>query len=111
VMGRLRILSALTVGLLLGLVMITVLKGVAFGAIVGSRFEADNMTESSSSISVQSDPDGSGPAGRNLRWARGAGVSARASQSNVMVLTGSTVNQIHARASARRSEQEHSARR
>ena len=51
------------------------------------------MSESSSSISVQSDPDGSGPAGPNLRWAGGASVSARASQS-VTVPTGSTVNQI-----------------
>jgi hypothetical protein len=89
VMGRLRILSALTVGLLLGLVAITILGGVAFGAIVGLRLEAEDMSEFSSSISEQS-----GPAGSNLRWASGAGVSARASQSNVMVPTGTTVNQI-----------------
>jgi len=56
--------------------------------------QAENMTESSGSISVQSDPDGTGPAGPNLRWASGAGVSARASQSDVRVPTGSTVNQI-----------------
>jgi hypothetical protein len=93
VMGRLRILSALTVGLLFALVVITVLGGVAFGAIVGSRLQAEKMTESSGSISVQSDPDGSGPAGPNLRWASGAGVSARAGQS-VTVPTGTTVNQI-----------------
>ena len=93
VMGRLRILSALTVGLLLGLVVITIMGGGAFGAIVGLRLQAEKMTESSSSISVQSDPDGSGPAGSNLRWASGAGVSARASQS-INVPTGSTVNQI-----------------
>src|SRR5215217_4432851 len=92
-MGRLRILSALTVGLLFPLVVITVLGGVAFGAIVGSRLQAEKMTESSGSISVQSDPDGSGPAGPNLRWASGAGVSARAGQS-VTVPTGTTVNQI-----------------
>jgi hypothetical protein len=88
-----RFLAPLTVGLLFGLVVITVLGGLAFGAIVGSRLQAESMSESSSSISVQSDPDGSGPAGRNLRWASGAGVSARARQS-VTVLTGSTVNQI-----------------
>src|ERR671920_696793 len=88
-----RLLAALTVALLLGLVVITVLGGVAFGAIVGSRLQAESMTESSSSISVQSDPDGSGPAGPNLRWASGAGVSARAGQS-VTVPTGTTVNQI-----------------
>jgi hypothetical protein len=63
------------------------------GTIVGSRLQAESMTESSSSISVQSDPDGSGPAGRNLRWASGATVSARASQS-ITVPTGSAVNQI-----------------
>jgi N-acetylglucosamine-6-sulfatase len=88
-----RLLAALAVALLLGLVVITVLGGGAFGAIVGSRLQAESMTESSSSISVQSDPDGSGPAGPNLRWASGAGVSARASQS-VTVPTGNTVNQI-----------------
>src|SRR5919112_1662506 len=88
-----RLLAALTVALLLGLVVITVLGGGAFGAIVGSRLQAESMTESSSSISVQSDPDGSGPAGPNLRWASGAGVSARAGQS-VTVPTGTTVNQI-----------------
>src|SRR5919107_947906 len=92
-MGRLRILSALTVGLLFALVVITVLGGVAFGAIVGSRLQAEKMTESSSSISVQSDPEGSGPADPNLRWASGAGVSARARQS-VTVPMGTTVNQI-----------------
>src|SRR5215211_3317118 len=93
VMGRLRILSALTVGLLFALVVITVPGGVAFGAIVGSRLQAESMTESSSSISVQSDPDGTGPAGPNLRWVSGAGVSARAQQS-INVPTGTTVNQI-----------------
>jgi hypothetical protein len=96
-MGRLRILSALTVGLLLGLVMITVMGGVAFGAIVPPRWEAEDMSESSSSISLQSDPDGSGPAGPNLRWASGATVSARASTGptqSINVPTGTTVNQI-----------------
>src|ERR671920_1864799 len=88
-----RLLAALTVALLLGLVVITVLGGVAFGAIVGSRLQAESMTESSGSISVQSDPEGSGPADPNLRWASGAGVSARAGQS-VTVPTGTTVNQI-----------------
>jgi mannose/fructose/N-acetylgalactosamine-specific phosphotransferase system component IIC len=90
-MNRLRV--ALTVGLLLGLVLITILGGLAFGAIVGSRLQAESMTESSGSISVQSDPDGTGPAGPNLRWASGAGVSARAQQS-ITVPTGSAVNQI-----------------
>jgi N-acetylglucosamine-6-sulfatase len=88
-----RRLAALTVALLLGLVVITVLGGGAFGAIVGSRLQAESMTESSSSISVQSDPDGTGPAGPNLRWASGAGVSARAQQS-INVPTGSAVKQI-----------------
>src|SRR5919112_2166337 len=87
-----RLLAALTVALLLGLVVITVLGGVAFGAIVGSRLQAEGMTESSSSISVQSDPDGSGPAGPNLRWASSAGVSARAQHPPIDV--GTTVNQI-----------------
>ena len=64
-MNRLR--AALTVGLLFGLVVLTVVGGVAFGAIVGLRLQAEGMTESSSSISVRSDPDGSGPAGSNLR--------------------------------------------
>jgi Pectate lyase superfamily protein/Thrombospondin type 3 repeat len=79
VVGRLRILSALTGGLLLGLVVITVLGGVAFGAIAGSRLQAEKMTESSGSISV--------------RWASGARDSARASPS-VTVPTGTTVDQI-----------------
>ena len=87
------IVAMLIVTLLLGLVAITVLGGVAFGAIVGSRLQAESMTESSGSISVQSDPDGTGPAGSNLRWASGAGVSARARQS-VTVPMGTTVNQI-----------------
>src|SRR5919112_229410 len=72
------IVALLIVALLLGLVAITVVGGVAFGAIVGERLQAESMSESSGSISLQSDPDGSGPAGRNLRWASGAGVSARA---------------------------------
>src|SRR5215213_10413707 len=87
------IVAMLIVTLLLGLVVITVLGGGAFGAIVGSRLQAESMTESSGSISVQSDPDGTGPAGSNLRWASGAGVSARAQQS-INVPTGTTVNQI-----------------
>ena len=89
-----RFLGTLTVGLLLSLVMITVVGGVAFGTIVGLRLQAEKMSESSGSISLQSDPDGTGPAGPNLRWASGAGVSARASQSDVRVPTGTTVNQI-----------------
>jgi arylsulfatase A-like enzyme len=88
-----RLLAALTAALLLGLVVLTVLGGGAFGAIVGLRLQAEGMTESSGSISVRSDPDGSGPAGSNLRWASGAGVSARARQS-INVPAGSAVNQI-----------------
>jgi Calcineurin-like phosphoesterase len=88
-----RFLAALTLTALFGLVVITVLGGVAFGTIVGSRLQAENMTESSGSISVQSDPDGSGPAGSNLRWASGATVSARARQS-ITVPAGSAVHQI-----------------
>jgi hypothetical protein len=65
----------------------------AFGVLVGSRFQAENMTESSTSISVVPDPDGTGPAGTNLKWASGAGVAARASQS-INVPTGSPVDQI-----------------
>src|SRR5215217_5618512 len=38
-----RFLAALTVALLFGLVVITVLGGVAFGTIVGSLFQAENM--------------------------------------------------------------------
>jgi hypothetical protein len=88
-----RFLAPLTVALLLSLVMITVLGGVAFGVIVLPRFQAENMTESSGSIEVRPDPDGTGPAGPHLRWASGAGVAARARQS-ITVPTGSTVNQI-----------------
>ena len=65
----------------------------AFGVLVGSRFQAENMTESSTSISVVPDPDGTGPAGTNLKWASGAGVAARASQS-INVPTGTPVDQI-----------------
>jgi Bacterial Ig-like domain len=65
----------------------------AFGVLVGSRFQAENMTESSASISVVPDPDGTGPAGPNLKWASGAGVADRASQS-ISVPTGSPVDQI-----------------
>jgi hypothetical protein len=88
-----RSLAALPLALLLALVVTTVLGGVAFGVIVGSRFQAENMTESSGSISVVPDPDGTGPAGPNLRWASGAGVAARASQS-INVPEGSPVDQI-----------------
>jgi hypothetical protein len=93
-MGRLRILSALTVGLLLGLVAITILGGVAFGAIVGLRIQAEDprMTLSSTTqITIQSDPDGSGPAGSNLRWEAGSGTSVRAS---ITITPGQQVNQI-----------------
>jgi hypothetical protein len=65
----------------------------AFGVLVGSRFQAENMTESSASISVVPDPDGTGPAGPNLKWASGAGVADRASQP-ISVPTGSPVDQI-----------------
>jgi hypothetical protein len=65
----------------------------AFGVLVGFRFQAENMTESSASISVVPDPDGTGPAGPNLRWASGAGVADRASQS-INVPTGSPIDQI-----------------
>ena len=99
-MNRLR--AALTVALLLGLVAITMLGGVAFGAIVGSRLQAESMTESSGSISVQSDPDGSGPAGPNLRWASGAGVAARAKQS-INVPAGTTVTRSSSSAGRRRA--------
>jgi len=52
------------VALLFGLVVITVVGGVAFGTIVGPRFGAEGMIETSGFISsVQTDPDGSGPAG------------------------------------------------
>jgi Bacterial Ig-like domain len=64
----------------------------AFGVLVG-RFQAENMTESSASISVVPDPDGTGPAGPNLKWASGAGVADTASQS-ISVPTGSPVDQI-----------------
>src|SRR3712207_2854809 len=88
-----RSLTALTLALLVALVVTTVLGGVAFGAIVGSRFQAEDMTESSGSISVVPDPDGTGPVGRNLRWASGAGVAARASQT-IDVPASSPVDQI-----------------
>jgi hypothetical protein len=58
-----RFLAALTVALLFALVVITVVGGVAFGAIVGSRLEAESMSEPSGSIEVRPDPDGTGPAG------------------------------------------------
>jgi hypothetical protein len=62
-----RSLAALTVALLLALVVTTVVVDVAFGAIVGPRYQAENMRETSGSISVQSDPDGTGPAGPHLK--------------------------------------------
>ena len=89
-----RFLAALTVALLLGLVAITVLEGVTSGAIVPPRYEAENMAESSGFISVQADPDGTGPAGPNLRWASGAGVADTARQENITVPAGTTVDQI-----------------
>jgi hypothetical protein len=88
-----RFLAPLTVALLLGLVVISIVGGVAFGAIVVPRFEAEGMSETSGFISMQSDPDGTGPAGPHLKWANGAGVADRARQS-ITVPTGSTVNQI-----------------
>jgi hypothetical protein len=90
-----RSLAALTLALLLALVEIALLESVAVGAIVGSRFQAEDMIESSGNISPQSDPDGTGPAGRNLKWASGAGVADRARQDNIIVPTGSPpVDQI-----------------
>jgi Right handed beta helix region len=66
---------------------------VAVGDIVGSRFEAENMTENSGSISVRPDPDGTGPAGPHLRWADGARVGDRASQT-ISVPEGTPVDQL-----------------
>ena len=87
-MGRLRILSALTVGLLLGLVAITILGGVAFGAIVGSRIQAEGMSLSSG-ISVQDSTDDEG---RHIRWANTGTTSTRASTS--IISPTATVNQV-----------------
>src|SRR5215217_2668750 len=89
-----RSLAALTLALLLALVEIAVLESVAVGAIVGPRFEAENMIESSGNISVQSDPDGTGPAGRNLKWASGARVADRASQAINVAMGSPPVDQI-----------------
>ena len=87
-----RFLGTLTVGLLLSLVAITVVGGVAFGAIVGSRLQAEDMTRSSTTqITIQSDPDGSGPAGSNLRWEAGSNTSVRAS---ITITPNQQVNQI-----------------
>jgi hypothetical protein len=93
-----RFLAPLTVALLFALVMITVVGGVAFGAIVVPRLEAEGMSETSGFISVVADPDGTGPAGPNLRWASGAGVTDRAqtrpTTQPINVPAGTTVNQI-----------------
>jgi Right handed beta helix region len=95
-MGRLRILSALTVGLLFALGAITVVGGVAFGAVV--RYEAEGMIETSDFISVQPDPDGTGPAGDHLRWAPGASVADTAATQPttqpIEVPAGTTVSQL-----------------
>ena len=82
-----RFLGTLTVGLLLSLIAITVVGGVVFGAIVGSRIQAEGMSLSSG-ISVQDSTDDEG---QHIRWANTGTTSTRASKS---INPTATVNQV-----------------
>jgi hypothetical protein len=82
-----RFLGTLTVGLLLSLVAMTVVGGVAFGAIVGSRIQAEGMSLSSG-ISVQDSTDDEV---RHIRWANTGTTSTRAS---ISISPTATVNQV-----------------
>jgi hypothetical protein len=84
-----RFLAALTVGLLFGMV-ITVLGGVAFGAIVGSRLQAESMTRPSADIIVR---DETSDDGAHIRFTANADATDMASQ--VVPASSSQVNQIH----------------
>jgi hypothetical protein len=73
-------------------IMLLYVEDVAFGAIVGSRLQAETMTRSSTTqITIQSDPDGTGPAGSNLRWEAGSNTNVRAS---ITITPNQQVNQI-----------------
>jgi hypothetical protein len=72
-----RFLAALTVGLLLSLVAITVVGGVAFGAIVGSRWQAESMTRSSADINLR---DETTDDGSHIRFNANADATDMASQ-------------------------------
>jgi hypothetical protein len=93
VMGRLRILSALTVGLLLALVVITVLGGVAFGVIVGSRLQAESMTRPSGADIIVRDE--SSDDGSHIRFTANADAADMASQ--LVPASSTQVNQIQIR--------------
>jgi Calcineurin-like phosphoesterase len=92
-MGRLRILSALTVGLLLALVVITVLGGVAFGVIVGSRLQAESMTRPSGADIIVRDE--SSDDGSHIRFTANADVADMVSQ--LVPASSTQVNQIQIR--------------
>jgi hypothetical protein len=63
-------------------------------SIVVSRYQAENMRETSGNISVQPDPDGTAtPPGPRLRWAPGAGVADTATQQSIEAPAGTTVDQ------------------
>jgi Domain of unknown function (DUF1996) len=84
-----RFLGTFTVGLLLSLVAITVMGGVAFGAIVGERFQAESRNLSlSSGISVQ---DSTNDEGQHIRWANTGNTSTLAS---ISISPTATVNQV-----------------
>jgi hypothetical protein len=73
-----RFLGTLTVALLLSLVAITVVGGVAFGAIVDSRFQAESMTRPTSADIILRDE--STDDGSHIRFTANADATDRASQ-------------------------------
>jgi hypothetical protein len=90
--GTYRLLPIST-GVVAATIAAILLAGIAFGAIVGNRIQGENMTESSANITQRTDPDGTGPAGPNLRWEAGSTTSDRAT---VNVTPSQRVNQIKA---------------
>ena len=87
-----RFLGTLTVALLLSLVAITVVGGVAFGAIVGSRWQAESMTRSSADIILR---DETTDDGSHIRFTANADATDMASQ--VVNPLSTQVNQIQIR--------------
>jgi hypothetical protein len=80
------------IGFILFGALVAVVVQPAFGAIVGSRIQAEGMTESSSDIAVQD--DGAGDEGDHLRFANSATSSQRAS---ITVNPGQQVDEIQIR--------------
>src|SRR5215216_70041 len=83
------------IGFILFGALVAVVVQPAFGAIVGSRIQAEGMTESSSDIAVQD--DGAGDEGDHLRFANSATSSQRAS---ITVNPGQQVDEIQIRSRA-----------